>query len=177
MRPSRRYRVRQLLAGGGQYVWRCKRCVGEAVTRRHQKVRRTLIAEAGGACALCGYNRCLVSLHFHHVDPAMKSFPMTAAVSKSLSSMRAEAKKCVLLCANCHGEVEAGVVLSPPAGSVYCPDHALPPSNRTTETHHRHHLDLDQHPRIDQGAGLDHRHERPDVAEDLSVGPPRLFAA
>jgi hypothetical protein len=30
--------------------WKCKRCVGEAVTRRLQKVKRTLVAEAGGCC-------------------------------------------------------------------------------------------------------------------------------
>jgi 5-methylcytosine-specific restriction endonuclease McrA len=120
---------------GAHNRWRCRRCVGEAVTRRHQKIRRALIAEAGGACAICGYDRCLVSLHFHHVDPAEKSFPMTIAVSKSLAAFRAEAQKCVLLCANCHGEVEAGLVPSPPAGSVYRPNRQLPPpSGRSAQT-------------------------------------------
>src|SRR5579884_1546141 len=90
----------------GGLRWRCKRCVGEAVTRRHQLVRQTLVAEAGGACARCGYDRCIVSLCFHHVDPATKRFPMTMSSGKSLAAMREEAKKCVLLCANCHGEVD-----------------------------------------------------------------------
>ena len=106
-------------AGAGTYRWRCKRCVGEAVTRRHQKLRRTLIAEAGGSCAICGYDRCVVGLHFHHVDPISKSLEMTCASGKSLAAYRAEAAKCVLLCANCHHEVEAGVTKSPPQGSRY----------------------------------------------------------
>jgi hypothetical protein len=72
---------------------------------------------------LCGYDRCMISLHFHHVDPAHKEFPMTIAGGKSLASLRAEACKCVLLCANCHGEVEAGLAESPPAGTKY----RLPP--------------------------------------------------
>jgi hypothetical protein len=67
-------------AGKPGQRWRCKRCVGEAVTRRHQKIKRILVAEGGGGCALCGY----------------------------------EARKCVLVCANCHGEIEAGLIPSPP---------------------------------------------------------------
>jgi hypothetical protein len=101
------------------YRWRCKRCVGEAVTRRHQKVKAILIAEAGGRCALCGYNRCVRSLHFHHVDPATKEFGVNLGHGRSLAAYRAEAAKCVLVCANCHGEIESGLVKTPPAGSHY----------------------------------------------------------
>jgi hypothetical protein len=104
---------------GTGFVYRCKRCVGEAVTRRHRRVRATLVAEAGGCCALCGYSRCNLNLHFHHVDPATKAFSMHMGVGKSLEAFREEAKKCVLVCANCHGEIEAGLITSPPPGSMY----------------------------------------------------------
>ena len=70
-------------------------------------------------CAVCGYDRCVINLHFHHVDPSQKSFPMTMALGKSIATFRAEASKCVLVCANCHGEIEAGVIGSPPAGATY----------------------------------------------------------
>jgi hypothetical protein len=99
--------------------WRCRRCVGEAVSRRHRTIRALLVAEAGGCCALCGYDRCEWNLHFHHVDPATKAFPMTMASGKGLATYRVEAAKCVLLCANCHGEVEAGLVESPPPGARF----------------------------------------------------------
>ena len=98
---------------------RCKRCVGEAVTRRHRKVRATLVDAAGGACAVCGYARCMLNLHFHHVDPTAKSFDMHMGRGKSLASYLEEAKKCVLVCANCHGEIEAGMIPSPPAGATF----------------------------------------------------------
>ncbi len=78
-----------------------------------------LVAEAGGCCAICGYARCGWNLHFHHVDPAEKSFAMTMASGKGLAQYRTEATKCVLLCANCHGEVEAGLIPSPPTGAVF----------------------------------------------------------
>jgi hypothetical protein len=106
-------------AGKPRQRWRCKRCVGEAVTRRHQKIKRILVAEAGGGCAVCGYDRCVVNLHFHHVDPSKKSFGVTVARGKSLDAYRAEARKCVLVCANCHGEIEAGLIPSPPPQARY----------------------------------------------------------
>jgi len=110
------YRCRQ---GDRGYRWICKRCAGEAVTRRLQKVKRILVEEAGGRCAVCGYDRCMVNPHFHHVDPASKSFALSVASGKGLSKLRAEATKCVLVCANCHGEIESGVIASPPAGATY----------------------------------------------------------
>jgi len=99
--------------------WRCKRCVGEAVTRRKQEVRRTLVEEAGGCCAICGYDACILNLHFHHVEPSEKSFALSSATTKSLAAYRAELTKCVLVCANCHGEIEAGLRVSPPPGAQF----------------------------------------------------------
>jgi hypothetical protein len=101
------------------FRWRCKRCAGEAASRRLQKVKRILVEEAGGCCAVCGYDRCVVNLHFHHVDPTTKSFALSVASEKGLAKLRAEAKKCVLVCANCHGEIESGVIASPQAGATY----------------------------------------------------------
>lgn len=128
------------LYGRARERWRCVRCVGEAVTRRHQKVRRILVREAGGRCAVCGYDRTPFNLHFHRVDPATKEFELNCGTGKSLAAFRVEAAKCVLVCANCHGEIEAGVVLSPPAGAKYGADWSVidaapaPPPQRDAET-------------------------------------------
>lgn len=98
-----------VLEGRGYY--RCARCRVEAVGRRRRVIKRKLVAEAGGQCAICGYARCQRPLQFHHLDPAAKEFHLShSGHSRSLARARAEAEKCTLLCANCHAEVEAGIV-------------------------------------------------------------------
>jgi transposase-like protein len=93
---------------------RCLLCRRQRVTDRRRRVKQILIDEAGGACQLCGYDRAPAALHFHHVDPEQKSFGLgLRGVARSLERCRAEARKCVLLCANCHAEVEAGVARLP----------------------------------------------------------------
>jgi hypothetical protein len=80
------------------------------VTERRRRVKRMLLDEAGGACVICGYDRCVASLHFHHLDRTEKSFALgMTGVTRSIEAARAEARKCVVLCANCHGEVESGL--------------------------------------------------------------------
>jgi Homeodomain-like domain-containing protein len=97
---------------------RCLLCRRQRVTDRRRRVKEILVAEAGGACRLCGYDRSPAALHFHHVDPEQKSFGLALrGVARSLERCRAEARKCVLLCANCHAEVEAGLARLPLAGN------------------------------------------------------------
>ena len=122
IRRCRRHgEVEFALYGQGAPRWRCKRCVGEAVRRRKRRVRVTLVEAAGGRCAICGYDRCIYNLHFHHVEPARKRLALSSDRGASLAAFVAELEKCVLLCANCHGEVEAGMVLSPSPGTVFGP--------------------------------------------------------
>lgn len=89
---------------------RCLKCRSEAVTRRRRKVKRILVEEAGGACTMCGYDRCVAALEFHHVQPADKQFALSLRSARSIARLRAEAEKCMLLCANCHSEIEAGML-------------------------------------------------------------------
>ncbi len=90
--------------------YRCAKCNTAAVSERRRVVKRTLVEEAGGKCAICSFAEHPAALQFHHLDPAMKEFHLGhQGHCRSLSRMRAEASKCVLLCANCHALVEAGV--------------------------------------------------------------------
>lgn len=101
-----------VLSQDGYY--RCRRCRVDSVVRRRKRVKEILATEAGGRCAICGYDRCLGALHFHHLNPAEKRLGLSrAGVTLALEVLRLEAKKCVLLCSNCHAEVEGGVATLP----------------------------------------------------------------
>jgi len=85
-----------------------------AVARRRRKVKAILVEEAGGACRLCGHRSNPRALHFHHLDPTEKRFELNAkGVALGIDALRIEARKCVLLCSNCHADVEAGLVAVP----------------------------------------------------------------
>ena len=89
---------------------RCARCQSDAVAARRRRIKAILVEEAGGACRLCGYDRYVGALQFHHLDPAQKRFALSVGgLTRSLEKAREESRKCVLLCSNCHAEVEAGV--------------------------------------------------------------------
>jgi transposase len=94
----------------GRSYFRCRLCRQEAVVRRRRRAKAILISEAGGSCRLCGYDRCAAALEFHHLDPATKEFGVAQqGMARSIARLRAEARKCILLCSNCHAEVESGV--------------------------------------------------------------------
>jgi transposase-like protein len=94
---------------GASTRYRCAQCTVEMVSNRRRRMKQILVEEAGGSCVACGYDRCVGVLQFHHLDRATKQFHLgREGVTRSLKRARAEAKKCVLLCANCHAEVELG---------------------------------------------------------------------
>jgi helix-turn-helix protein len=104
-------------------TYRCVLCSQERVAERRRRVKRILVDEAGGCCVVCGYDVCCAALQFHHVDPQTKSFALShEGVTRSLARARAEAQKCVLLCANCHAEVESGLrIVEAPRGGFEPP--------------------------------------------------------
>lgn len=72
--------------------------------------KSNLIKIFDSKCCICGFDKFQEALEFHHVNPAEKEFSIGAsnAITKSLSNQLEEAKKCVLLCSNCHRGVHAG---------------------------------------------------------------------
>ena len=104
--------VTEYRSSGGRLM--CGKCRAGAVSEWRRRAKRILVDDAGGGCALCGYDRCVAALQFHHVDPSTKRFGLgSRGLAQALDKLREEARKCVLLCANCHAEVEAGVAELP----------------------------------------------------------------
>jgi hypothetical protein len=86
----------------------------EQVKSWRKRTKERLVQAFGGKCAACGYNKCVDALQFHHLDPTQKDFTMGSvrASIKSWASIVEEARKCIMLCANCHSEVHAGIIKS-----------------------------------------------------------------
>ena len=62
----------------------------------------------GGSCAVCGYNRCIEALEFHHNNSSGKDFSISEkGYTRSWAKVKEELDKCMLLCANCHREIHA----------------------------------------------------------------------
>ncbi len=79
-----------------------------------KKLRDDIKLFYGGKCSICGYNRCLSSLCFHHKDPSIKEEKVAILINaRGKFAAYEEAKKCVLVCANCHGEIHEGLTNLP----------------------------------------------------------------
>lgn len=65
-------------------------------------------------CRICGESEPCC-LDFHHSDPDMKDFTVSQAASwgHSLDKIKAEIEKCVVVCANCHRKIHAGLLDCP----------------------------------------------------------------
>lgn len=81
-----------------------------AMKKRKNNITQLKI-ELGGGCKICGYNRCLQALDFHHLDGKNKDSSVSKLAISGGSYLKAkkEAEKCVLLCCRCHREVHYGV--------------------------------------------------------------------
>lgn len=82
-----------------------------AVSRRRRKIKEKAIEYLGGKCRICNYSKYPGTLDFHHVDPKSKEFGISSyGHSRSWERVRKELDKCILVCANCHREISAGVI-------------------------------------------------------------------
>ncbi len=101
-------RTKFVLENRGSY--RCMKCRKDKVSAWRRRAKERLVDEAGGRCRLCGYDRYQGALQFHHLNPAAKSFSLSRrGCARAFAELKAEAAKCVLLCANCHAEIENGI--------------------------------------------------------------------
>jgi len=82
----------------------CKRCDQKRVATRTKTAKRKLKA---GGCIICGYSKCLEALDFHHTEDNKSS---NISKINSVAKAKEEAKKCIVVCANCHREIHAGMV-------------------------------------------------------------------
>lgn len=77
---------------------------------RKQK-RQKLLELFDNKCCICGYNRLNRALEFHHVFKENKKFNLSHDNMRfGWIKVLEEVRKCILLCSNCHQEVEANLI-------------------------------------------------------------------
>jgi hypothetical protein len=93
----------------------------DAVKQWRIKSKLRIVTALGGSCVVCGYNRCLAAFDIHHKVPAIKEFSFSAVRTSPATWEKVckELRSCVLLCANCHREVHAGITTIPNNAKVF----------------------------------------------------------
>lgn len=81
-----------------------KKSMSKNVIEWRKRKKIELIDYKGGCCEVCGYNKTIRSLDFHHKDPKLKDFTISGK-SYSFERLKNEVDKCILVCSNCHGEI------------------------------------------------------------------------
>lgn len=81
----------------------------DSIRSYYRKQKLKAIEYKGGRCSVCGYDRCVAALEFHHKDPTQKDFQISGG-SRSFQRMKLELDKCILMCANCHRELHEGLI-------------------------------------------------------------------
>lgn len=82
----------------------------DATTKSRRQAREDILYIHGRKCSLCGYNRYIGALEFHHLDINEKDFGLSTRDCGNFEKALEESKKCILLCSNCHKEVHADLI-------------------------------------------------------------------
>lgn len=83
----------------------CIICTKAEAHGRQIELKKRCLEYKGGECQICGYNKCLGALHFHHRNQDDKNFTISHLVRhNSFEKIKIELDKCDLICANCHAE-------------------------------------------------------------------------
>jgi ribonuclease HIII len=76
------------------------------IAARHKQDKQILYNLKINGCAICGYNKCIDCLEFHHINPADKKYCISQC-TLGRKDLNGEINKCILLCPNCHKEIHA----------------------------------------------------------------------
>lgn len=85
----------------------------KTITSIRKAIKRNLVAYKGGKCQICGYDKCIEAMQFHHKNPDEKDFNISGLREYTVESIQKyydEVDKCILTCANCHFEIHAGLI-------------------------------------------------------------------
>lgn len=100
---------------GRQKLFCSIKCKNKSINSRHKNYlcqqkrglsrKKQLIVLLGGKCSMCGYNKNFTALEFHHLHSKLFGIDIRQCSNRSWKTLTREAKKCTLLCSNCHREL------------------------------------------------------------------------
>jgi len=73
------------------------------ILKNHEK----LLQYFGNRCACCKRSFPFACYDFHHVDPSSKKYNVGNLLHRRWETLFVEAKKCIMVCANCHRIIHA----------------------------------------------------------------------
>ncbi len=73
-----------------------------------QRIKQEFVNAFGNRCCVCKESYPLAVYDFHHVNPDDKKFAISQAWSAN-DLLLEEIVKCVMVCSNCHRQVETGL--------------------------------------------------------------------
>ncbi len=85
----------------------------KAVAKRRKKIKTLAIEYKGGKCQICGYSKYQGALDLHHVRGKKEFGIGDKGYTRSWEKVKQELEKCILVCSNCHRELEAGITQLP----------------------------------------------------------------
>lgn len=93
-------------SGTKKYKAKCKKCTAKYDMLSLIEKITNILKEVGQKykCEICGYDKNYSALTFHHLDPEEKDFSISDSKTISVTKLRNEISKCVVLCSNCHAE-------------------------------------------------------------------------
>jgi predicted HNH restriction endonuclease len=77
-----------------------------------EKNKAKVVQAFGGKCAICGLVDDPVVYDLHHVDPKEKELRISGKIMSWEKTVN-EAKKCSLICSNCHRKLHKGYICLP----------------------------------------------------------------
>lgn len=87
-----------------------QKIVPESILRvKRAKYKRNFVHNLkiirGGKCEICGYDKNLAAINFHHIQKKNFGLSTRDIVSHSFEEIVEEVMKCRLLCSNCHQDL------------------------------------------------------------------------
>jgi transposase-like protein len=84
----------------------CKSCNSKRTIKREKDGKKRCVDYMGGCCSICGYDKCIRALEFHHLDPSKKSKEYRRRFKLwNFERQKKELENCIIVCSNCHREI------------------------------------------------------------------------